>query len=52
MDRKCRKNGAFTAVYRAYTARFRSVLSGGEIRTVLYPYGERTVFDRFPEFYG
>ncbi|CAF4962890.1 unnamed protein product, partial [Rotaria socialis] len=30
----------------------RSVLSGAEIRTVLYPYRKLTVFGRFPRVYG
>jgi hypothetical protein len=41
MDRKCCKNGAFTAVFRVNTVRFGSLFSGTGIRTLLYPYPGR-----------
>jgi hypothetical protein len=48
-DHKCLKNGAFTAVYSVYTAVFgpyHTVLSGAEIRAVLYAYRKVTVNGR------
>jgi hypothetical protein len=42
--RNCCKNRTFTAANNVNMVRFRSVLSGAEIRSVLYPYRKRVVY--------
>ncbi len=47
------KAASFTIRKRTVNGPYRwTWVSGAEIRTVFYPYRKRTVFGRFPEFYG